>query len=141
MATCAPPTPAIGIDLGTATSCVGVFQNGKVDIIANDHGNRTTPSCVGFAADARGRFLGDDARNQATRNPGGTVFAAKRVIDGRLDVLPVAGDQKINVEFEGKRRTFYPEEISSMVLLKMKQIAETYLGKVGLTLEHAFNNP
>ncbi|XP_054153414.1 heat shock cognate 71 kDa protein-like [Oppia nitens] len=131
--------PAIGIDLGTTYSCVGVFQYGKVEIIANDQGNRTTPSYVAFTDTER--LIGDAAKNQVAMNPSNTVFDAKRLIGRRFDdstvqsdmkhwpfkVIQESGKPKIKVEYKGEMKTFFPEEISSMVLVKMKEIAEAYL--------------
>ncbi|CAF92122.1 unnamed protein product, partial [Tetraodon nigroviridis] len=132
---------AIGIDLGTTYSCVGVFQHGKVEIIANDQGNRTTPSYVAFTDTER--LIGDAAKNQVALNPNNTVFDAKRLIGRKLDdptvqadvklwpfkVIGDGGKPKIQVEYKGEEKSFYPEEISSMVLVKMKEIAEAYLGQ------------
>lgn len=133
--------PAIGIDLGTTYSCVGVFQHGKVEIIANDQGNRTTPSYVAFTDSER--LIGDAAKNQVAMNPENTVFDAKRLIGRRFDdsavqsdmkhwpfkVINDSGKPKIRVDYKNEEKTFFPEEISSMVLVKMKEIAEAYLGK------------
>jgi len=132
---------AIGIDLGTTYSCVGVFQHGKVEIIANDQGNRTTPSYVAFNDSER--LIGDAAKNQVAMNPSNTVFDAKRLIGRKFtdttvqsdmkhwpfDVVDVETKPKIRVDYKGESKEFFPEEISSMVLIKMKEVAEAYLGK------------
>lgn len=132
--------PAVGIDLGTTYSCVGVWQNGKVEIIANDQGNRTTPSYVAFTDTER--LIGDPAKNQVAMNPKNTVFDAKRLIGRKYDdpkiqddlkhwpftVVNDHGKPKIQVEYKGEIKTFSPEEISSMVLSKMKETAEVFLG-------------
>eukprot|EP00538_Stauroneis_constricta_P011415 CAMPEP_0119564932 /NCGR_PEP_ID=MMETSP1352-20130426/28422_1 /TAXON_ID=265584 /ORGANISM="Stauroneis constricta, Strain CCMP1120" /LENGTH=659 /DNA_ID=CAMNT_0007613747 /DNA_START=74 /DNA_END=2053 /DNA_ORIENTATION=+ len=132
----------IGIDLGTTYSCVGVFKNGRVEIIANDQGNRITPSYVAFL-DSGERLVGDAAKNQATINPENTVFDVKRLIGRKYSDKSVQSDKKlvpyaivsdkdkpvIEIEVDGKKSTYAPEEISAMVLQKMKLTAETFLGK------------
>lgn len=133
---------AIGIDLGTTYSAVGVWQNGRVEIIANEQGNRITPSMVAFTQDER--LIGDAAKNQAAMNPTNTIYDAKRLIGRRFDETVVQADRmlwpfkvvddghnkpQIRVECKGEERSFYPEEVSSMVLIKMKQIAEEFLGE------------
>ncbi|MCJ1351052.1 MAG: ATPase with role in protein import into the ER [Icmadophila ericetorum] len=131
----------IGIDLGTTYSCVGVMQNGKVEILVNDQGNRITPSYVAFNDEER--LVGDAAKNQYAANPQRTVFDIKRLIGRKFSDKDVQADIKhfpfkvtnendkpvVTVEVGGKDRTFTPEEISAMVLGKMKEIAEAYLGK------------
>ncbi|XP_026378695.1 heat shock 70 kDa protein 18-like [Papaver somniferum] len=132
---------AIGIDLGTTYSCVGVWQDGRVEIIPNDQGNRTTPSYVGFTDTHR--FVGDAAKNQVTMNPINTVFDAKRLIGRKINDTSVQSDIKlwpfkvvggadnrpmIQVKYKGKDKTLSAEEISSMVLTKMRETAEAYLG-------------
>merc|ERR1712093_291696 len=133
---------SIGIDLGTTYSCVGVWQNDKVEIVANDQGINTTPSYVAFTEEER--LIGDAAKNQTARNPLNTVFDAKRLIGRKFSDTSVQNDIKlwpfkvesgpaekplIVVKYMGEEKKFQAEEISSMVLGKMKEIAETYLGK------------
>jgi heat shock protein 1/8 len=132
--------PAVGIDLGTTYSCVGIFREDRCDIIANDQGNRTTPSFVAFTDTER--LIGDAAKNQVAMNPQNTVFDAKRLIGRKFNDAEVQADMKhfpfkivdkatkpvIEVEFKGETKTFTPEEISSMVLTKMRETAEAYLG-------------
>jgi heat shock protein 5 len=132
----------IGIDLGTTYSCVGVVKNGRVEIIANDQGNRITPSYVAFTSDGE-RLIGDAAKNQLTSNPENTVFDAKRLIGREFKDSSVQADMKywpfkvvekntkphIQIEVGEQKKLFAPEEISAMVLGKMKEIAEAYLGK------------
>merc|ERR1712154_247560 len=132
----------IGIDLGTTYSCVGVFKNGRVEIIANDQGNRITPSYVAFTVEGE-RLIGDAAKNQLTTNPENTVFDAKRLIGREWTDKAVQHDLKyfpfkvidkqakphVQVETSQGEKTFSAEEISSMVLIKMKEVAEAYLGK------------
>merc|ERR1719482_229065 len=135
-------TKAVGIDLGTTYSCVGVWKNDGVEIIANDQGNRTTPSYVAFTDTER--LIGDAAKNQVARNPENTVFDAKRLIGRKFTDQIVQADMKlwpfkcssgagdkpmIEVSYMGEDKKFHPEEISSMVLTKMREIAEAYLGK------------
>ncbi|KAJ3669450.1 hypothetical protein LUZ60_011400 [Juncus effusus] len=132
--------PAIGIDLGTTYSCVGVWQNNRVEIIANDQGNRTTPSCVAFTENER--LVGNAAKNQTDMNPTNTVHAVKRLIGRRFSDSSVQRDiklwpfkvvsgpndrPKIAVNYKGVEKQFYAEEISSMILTKMKEIAEAFL--------------
>jgi L1 cell adhesion molecule like protein len=133
--------PAIGIDLGTTYSCVAVWQNDRVEIIANDQGNRTTPSYVAFTDEER--LVGDAAKNQAAGNPLNTVFDAKRLIGRKFTDPVVQSDKKhwpftvkegkggkptIEVDWKGERKEFLAEEISAAVLSKMKTTAEAYLG-------------
>jgi heat shock protein 5 len=131
----------IGIDLGTTYSCVGVFKNGRTEIIANDQGNRITPSYVAFSEEER--LIGDAAKNQLTSNPENTIFDAKRMIGRSWDDKSVQDDIKyfpfktvnknnkphVTVTVKGEQKTFAAEEISAMVLGKMKETAEAYIGK------------
>jgi len=132
----------IGIDLGTTYSCVGIFKNGRVEIIANDQGNRITPSYVAFTTDGE-RLIGDAAKNQLTSNPENTIFDVKRLIGREFKDSSVQSDIKhfpftvierrskptISVKISSEQKFFEPEEISAMVLGKMREIAEAYLGK------------
>ncbi|KAJ9295365.1 hypothetical protein DTO271G3_6188 [Paecilomyces variotii] len=132
--------PAVGIDLGTTYSCVGVYRDDRIEIIANDQGNRTTPSFVAFTDTER--LIGDAAKNQVAMNPSNTVFDAKRLIGRKFNDPEVQADMKhfpfkvvdkngkpvVEVEFKGETKQFTPEEISSMVLTKMRETAESYLG-------------
>lgn len=132
---------SIGIDLGTTYSCVGVYKNQRVEIIANEHGNRTTPSYVSFDNDIR--KIGEDAKDDLTINPTNTIYDSKRLIGRRYDDDTVQNDLHnysyiivdngknkpvIEVEYLGETKQFNPEQISSMILEKMKHIAETYVG-------------
>ena len=131
----------IGIDLGTTYSCVGVYKKGRVEIIANDLGNRITPSWVAFTENER--LVGEAAKNQGAINPENTIFDVKRLIGRRFDDDTVQKDKKLlpyNIKNQGGKpvvealvkgdsKTFTPEEVSAMILTKMKQIAEDYLGK------------
>jgi len=132
---------AIGIDLGTTYSCVGIWQNDRVEIISNDQGNRTTPSYVSF--NEKERLVGDSAKNQASMNPINTLYDAKRLIGRKFNESIVQEDMKswpfkliekdekplFEVSHMDEIKTFHPEEISSMILIKMKEIAESYLGE------------
>jgi len=133
--------PVIGIDLGTTYSCVGVFKKGKVEIIANDLGNRITPSYVAFTDTER--LIGEAAKNQASLNPENTVFDVKRLIGRRFDDPEVQRDKKlypyeiidkeskpyIRVKVKGEQKVYSPEEVSAMILTKMKETAENFLGR------------
>jgi L1 cell adhesion molecule like protein len=131
----------IGIDLGTTYSCVGIWQNGNVEIIANDQGSRTTPSYVAFTENER--LVGNAAKSQSAQNPSNTIYDAKRLIGGNFNDEKIQNDIKhftynvipnsdgkpvINVDYKSENKTFQPEEISSMVLTKMKEIAEAFIG-------------
>jgi len=132
--------PAIGIDLGTTYSCVGIYRDDRIEIIANDQGNRTTPSFVAFTDTER--LIGDAAKNQVAMNPTNTVFDAKRLIGRKFADAEVQADMKhfpfavidragkpvVEIEFKGEKKQFTPEEISSMIFVKMRETAEAYLG-------------
>ena len=132
---------AIGIDLGTTYSCVGWWKDNRCEIIANDQGNRTTPSYVSFTETER--LVGDGAKNQGSMNPENTIFDAKRLIGRKFDDPSVQSDinhfpfkvisennnPKIQATYKGELKKFQPEEISSMILVKMKEIAESYIGE------------
>jgi heat shock protein 5 len=133
--------PVIGIDLGTTYSCVGIYKKGRVEIIANDQGSRITPSWVGFSDTER--LVGEAAKNQGALNPTNTVFDVKRLIGRRFDDEHVQRDAKllpfkiinrdgspyVEVEIRGEKKVFSPEQISAMILGKMKETAEAYLGE------------
>ena len=135
--------PVIGIDLGTTYSCVGIFKNGRVEIIPNEFGNRITPSYVAFTDEER--LVGEAAKNQAAMNPQRTIYVVKRLIGRKFDdkevqrdvkwlpykVVSKAGKPYVSVEMSGSQGTkqLSPEEVSAMVLTKMKEIAENYLGQ------------
>ncbi|XP_032089755.1 heat shock 70 kDa protein-like [Thamnophis elegans] len=137
-----PKGPAVGIDLGTTKSCVAVCQRGRVEILANDHNSRTTPSCVAFTE--RERLVGEPAEMQAGLNPENTICNVKRLIGRRYDDPSVQlclknwpyhvveagnGKAKVQVSHRGVKKVLYPEEISAMVLYKLKQVAEAALGR------------
>lgn len=133
--------PVIGIDLGTTYSCVGIMKNGKVEIMVNDQGNRITPSWVAFTDEER--LVGDAAKNQYASNPYRTIFDIKRLIGRKFNekevqndikhfpfkVIGKNGQPRVQVEVQGTEKTFTPEEVSAMVLGKMKEVAESYLGE------------
>ena len=148
---------AVGIDLGTTYSAVGVYKNGKVEIIANTQGNRTTPSYVAFTESER--LIGDSAKNQVSLNTKNTVFDAKRLIGKKFSDPSVQSDIKhfsftvksgqaekclIEVTHKDEQKTFHPEEISAMVLTEMTSIASSYLGEeikdVVVTVPAYFND-
>lgn len=137
-----PKGPCIGIDLGTTYSCVAIMKNNNVEIIANSQGNRTTPSCVAFTDSER--LIGEAAKNQMAMNPKNSVFDAKRLIGRKFSDKTVQSDMKhfpfvvlrgdndkplINVEYMGEQKKFSSEEISAMILTKMKKTAEDYIGE------------
>jgi heat shock protein 5 len=134
--------PVIGIDLGTTYSCVGIFKNGRVEIIPNELGNRITPSFVAFTDDER--LVGEAAKNQAAINPERSIYVVKRLIGRNFDDKEVQRDLKwlpykvVNKGGKpyvstpvpgGEIKQFSPEEISAMILVRMKEIAENYLGR------------
>ncbi|KAL7529413.1 hypothetical protein ACHAXR_002946, partial [Thalassiosira sp. AJA248-18] len=144
--------PCIGIDLGTTYSCVAVWRHGRVEICPNELGNRITPSYVAFQPNGSSRLVGDAAKNQAAQNPTNTVFDVKRLIGRKITDSTVQSDKKLmpfnivgdssgkpvvkidDVDGKGTSKQFSPEEISGMVLRKMKEIAESFLGS---TVTHA----
>jgi len=134
--------PVIGIDLGTTYSCVGIFKNGRVEIIPNEFGNRITPSYVAFTDEER--LVGEAAKNQASSNPQRSIYVVKRLIGRKFDdkevqrdikwvpysVVQKGGKPYVSIDMPGQgTKTFSPEEISAMILSKMKTIAENYLGQ------------
>lgn len=133
--------PVIGIDLGTTYSCVGVMKNGRVDIIVNDQGNRITPSWVAFTDEER--LIGDAAKNQFPSNPHRTIYDVKRLIGRKFtdkevqkdlktfpfNVVSSKGAPKVRVDVQGDQKDFSPEEVSAMILGKMRDVAEEYLGE------------
>jgi|TARA_B110000285_G_scaffold235166_1_gene315266 heat shock protein 5 len=133
--------PVIGIDLGTTYSCVGIFKNGRVEIIPNELGNRITPSYVAFTDDEK--LVGEAAKNQASNNPLRTVYVVKRLVGRQFDDKEVQRDMKyvpykivskkgkpyIKIETSAGEKQLSPEEISAMILVKMKEVAEAYLGR------------
>ena len=147
---------AIGIDLGTTYSCVGWWKENRCEIIANDQGNRTTPSYVAFTD--KERLIGDGAKNQSSINPENTVYDAKRLIGRKFDdpiiqneisnlpfeVVNENNKPKIKVNYKEEEKTYHPEEISSMILIKMKEIAEAYIGNelidAVITVQAYFND-
>jgi heat shock protein 5 len=133
--------PVIGIDLGTTYSCVGIFKNGRVEIIPNELGNRITPSQVAFTDDEK--LVGESAKNQGSQNPLRTIYVVKRLIGRNFEdkevqrdmkfvpykVVPKSGKPYVQVDTTRGQQTLSPEEISAMILVKMKEVAEAYLGK------------
>merc|ERR1719218_381400 len=135
--------PCVGIDLGTTYSCVGVWKNGRVEICTNEQGNRITPSYVSWSADGSQRLIGDAAKSQAASNPKNTIFDVKRLIGRKFSDPSVQKDKKlfpftlvdrsgkphIKATVNSEEKILAPEEISAMILTKMKQIAETFAGQ------------
>jgi len=133
--------PVIGIDLGTTYSCVGIFKNGRVEIIPNELGNRITPSYVAFTDEEK--LVGEAAKNQASLNPLRTIYVVKRLIGRKFEDKEVQRDMKyipykvvskqgkpyVSVETKGGQQTFSPEQVSAMILVKMREVAEAYLGR------------
>lgn len=133
--------PVIGIDLGTTYSCVGIFKNGRVEIIPNELGNRITPSYVAFTDDEK--LVGEAAKNQGSLNPLRTIYVVKRLIGRKFEDKEVQRDMKmvpykvvskngkpyVSVDTTQGQKTLSPEEVSAMVLTKMKEVAEAYLGR------------
>lgn len=151
-----PQLPGIGIDIGMTYCCVAVFHNGKVEILADSEGNRKIPSFVAFTD--RLRLIGVAAKNQGTLNQSNTVFNVKRLLGRQFDdslvqrkikywpfeIIDSGGRPKFQVEFKREAKTFYPEEITSMLIKKMINIAEAYLDErvtdVVLTVPACFND-
>ncbi len=148
---------AIGIDLGTTYSCVGIWRNGQCEIIANSQGNRTTPSWVSFRDDER--LVGDAAKATSTSNPQNTIHDIKRFMGRKFSdpivqeeikrvpykVVRAEGDRiKVEVNYKGETKQFSPEEISAMILANMKETAESFLGhkvtKAVVTVPAYFND-
>jgi len=133
--------PVIGIDLGTTYSCVGIFKNGRVEIIPNELGNRITPSYVAFSDDEK--LVGEAAKNQAAQNPSRTIYVVKRLIGRNYEdkevqrdlkflpykVVSKSGKPYVQVQTKDGEQKLSPEQVSAMILIKMKEIAEAYLGR------------
>merc|ERR1740130_308752 len=133
--------PVIGIDLGTTYSCVGIFKNGRVEIIPNELGNRITPSYVAFTDDEK--LVGEAAKNQGAQNPVRTIYVVKRLIGRNFDdkevqrdlkfvpykVVSKSGKPYVKVMSKDGELKLSPEQVSAMILIKMKEIAEAYLGR------------
>lgn len=147
---------AIGIDFGTTCCCVAVWKNGKVEVIANEQGNKTTPSCISFTESEC--IIGETARIQASISPGNTIFGVKRLIGRRFDDVGLQrdlcqwpfnvtnhnGKPMLNVEYKGEKKKFAPEEVCSMIIFRMKEIAEAYLcttvDQAVITVPYYFND-